>query len=90
MPRGARLRQWRRQPGGLRVVQEDQISRPDLADQLDRVRGEHPRVVAGLGLVERAAGGLAVDLVVQALGDHEELGVTGDHFQRLGISKSST
>ena len=60
-------------------MQQDQIPRPYLVEQLGSVRGEYPRVMAGLGLVERAAGLLTVDLVVQALGDHEELGITGDH-----------
>ena len=60
-------------------MQQDQISRPYLVEQLGSVRGEHPSVIAGLGLAERAAGLLAVDLVVQPLGDHEELGITGDH-----------
>ena len=76
---GAGPCQCRGQPGGLRIVQQDQIPRPYLVEQLGSVRGEHPRVMAGLGLVERAAGFLAVDLVVQAFRDHKELGITGDH-----------
>jgi hypothetical protein len=60
-------------------VQQHEISWPYLVEQLGSVRGEHPCVMAGLGLVERAAGLLTVDLIVHALGEHEELRITGDH-----------
>ncbi len=60
-------------------MQQHQIPRPYLVEQLNSVRSEHPRVMAGVCPTKGAAGGLAVDLVVQALGDHEKLRVTGDH-----------
>ena len=66
-------------PSGLRVVQQHHITGPDPGDQLHRVRGQHLRVVIGLRRAERAAGQVAVDLVVQPLGDREEPGVAGDH-----------
>ena len=67
------------QPRGLRIVQQHQITRPYPVQQLDRVGGQYLRVMPGLAVAQRATGGLAMDLVVQPLGDHEELGITGDN-----------
>ena len=72
------------EPGRLRIVQQDQVAWPDQLEQLGSVRGEHALVVADLLGRQRPAGDLAVDLVVQALGDHEELGVAGDHHPAAG------
>ena len=76
---GARVCQRRGQPGGLRVMQQHHIAGPDPGRQLDRVRGQHLCVMSGLRRTERGSGQAAVDLVVQPLGDREELGVAGDH-----------
>ncbi len=76
---GARVCQRRGQPGGLRVMQQHHIAGPDPGSQLDRVRGQHPRVMTGLRRAERGPGQAAVDLVVQPLGDREEPGIAGDH-----------
>jgi hypothetical protein len=76
---GARLRQRGGQRGGLRVVQQYDIAGLNPGDQFHRIRGHHPRVVIGLSRAEGTAAGIAMDLVVQALGDREKLGVPGDH-----------
>ena len=75
----ARSRQHLGQPGGLRVVQQNQIPRPYLVEQFDGVRGENPCVMTGGAPAEWATRDLAMDLIVQALGGQEELGITADH-----------
>jgi hypothetical protein len=53
------------QPGGLRVVQHDQVAAPDTGTQLPRARREHLRVMGGLGCAEwTTVARLAVDPVV--------------------------
>ena len=76
---GARLRQRRDQASGLRVVQQHHVTGPDPGNQLHRVRRQHLRVMIGVRRAEGAAAGVAVDLVVQPLGDREEPGVAADH-----------
>jgi len=76
---GAHPRQRRGQPGGLRVMQQHHVTGPDPGRQLRRVRGQHARVMAGLCRTERGAGQAAVDLIVQPLGDREEISVAADH-----------
>ena len=79
IPPARRPGQGRRQPGGLRVVQQHDIARADQPEQLVRVRGEDLRVVAGVGAAQRPAAGVTVNLVVQPLGDREEFRVAADH-----------
>jgi hypothetical protein len=66
------LRQALGKPGGLRIVQQDQVAWPDQLEQLGSVRREHPLIVADLLGCERTAKNLAVDLVVQPLEDDED------------------
>jgi hypothetical protein len=60
-------------------MQQHDIAGPDPAKQLHRVRGQHPRVMTGRRCAQGPSGTVTVDLVVQAFGDREELGVAGDH-----------
>ena len=60
-------------------MQQHDIARADLPEQLVRVRGQDLAVMAGVSAAQRPAAGLAVDLVVQPLGDREELRVAADH-----------
>ena len=61
-------------------MQQHDIARAHPPEQLVRIRGEDLRVVAGVGVAQvPGAVGLAMDLVVQPLGDREELRVAADH-----------
>ena len=60
-------------------MQQHDVARTHLPEQLVGIRGEDLPVVAGVGAVQRPAGGLAVDLVVQPLGDREKLRVAANH-----------
>ena len=61
-------------------MQQHDIARAHLPEQLVRIRGEDLRVVAGVGVAQVPGGvGLAVNLVVQPLGDREEVRVAADH-----------
>ena len=75
----ARPRQRRGQPSGLRVVQQHHIARLNQGEQFHRIRGQQLRVVIGVRRAEGATPEMAMDLVVQALGEREKLGVPGDH-----------
>ena len=76
----ARALQRADQPGGLRIVQQDDVVVVDQIDELARVRLQ--RVLVGLArlVVERAAVALeAVEVVVDPLRDGEERRVALDH-----------
>ena len=61
-------------------MQQHDIARAHLPEQVVRIRGEDLLVVAGVGLAQGpGAVGLAVNLVVQPLGDREEVRVAADH-----------
>ena len=60
-------------------MQQHDIAGAHLPEQLVRIRGEDLSVVAGVGAAQRPAVGLAVNLVVQPLGDREELRVAADY-----------
>ena len=61
-------------PGGLRVVEEDDVPGPDALRELGGARGERLLVDLALGVAEVAAvAGGAVEVVVDPLGDREEL-----------------
>ena len=69
-----------REAGGLRIVDQDDVVRPDEREQLVGVLAQRLLVVFSLGVSECAAvAGRAVKPVVDALGDLEEGGVTLDH-----------
>ena len=75
----ALLDQRRDHAGGLRIVQEDDVARPYALRQQLGVLGGDALVDGALGLAQRpAVARVAVQAVVQALGDAEELGVAAD------------
>jgi len=63
--------------GRLRVVQQDDVTRPDLGQQLSGVGGGDLGVVVAFGIPQRP-GVHAVQAVVQPLGDRVEGGVALD------------
>jgi hypothetical protein len=66
----------RDQGGGLRVVEVDDVARPRTGHDAARARRERLLVEAPLALAERpAVAGVAVQVVVEALRDEEELAV---------------
>jgi hypothetical protein len=68
------------EPRSLRIVQDHDIRRTHEPGQLDRIGGQGPLVARVLVGAERTAVSIdAVQVVVQALGDHEEVAVAGDH-----------
>jgi hypothetical protein len=68
-------------------MQQHDIARVHLPEQLVRIRGEDLRVVAGVGATQRLAADLAVNLVVQPLGNREELLVAAITIQRTAMSR---
>ncbi len=72
--------QDRREPRGLRIVQEHDVLRLDPLDQLARVRLGRRLVDRTRAIAQRPsiAGG-AVERVVDPLGELEERGVSADH-----------
>jgi hypothetical protein len=90
----AGLQQRRHQSGGLRVVQQDDVAGADAGAQLLRVAGAHPVIdVLLLGAERAAVPGRTVQLVVQPLGQHEEVRLAGDdgpppvHPRRLHVGE---
>jgi hypothetical protein len=72
---GAHLLQRRDHPGGLRVVDDDDVALLHALLQGGEVLGQGALVHGARGVVERAAvAGRAVQSVVDALGHREELG----------------
>ena len=72
----ADIAERREEPGGLWVVDEHHVAAAHPPAHVLDVRGDRPVVVRPLGLAEIAAvAGGAVEAVVDALGDREELGI---------------
>ncbi len=67
------------EPCGLGIVQQDDVARPDQRQQLIGVGAQDLLVVASFGAAERAAvAGRAVQVVVNALRDLEEVRIALD------------
>ncbi len=78
--RRPRLAHRSRQTGGLRIVEDHDVPRMHELDQLGGVGGQGLVVDLVLGGAQRTTVACeTVQAVVNALGDHEELGTAGDH-----------
>ena len=70
----------RSEAGGLRIVQDDDVARPDQPVDLARIRAQRPFVRLGLGGAQRpAVARRPVQAVVDPLRDVEERRVSLDH-----------
>jgi hypothetical protein len=76
---GARRRERRAEPGRLRIVNERDVAGPDEREDVVGVAPHDALVAAVLGCPELAAvAGRAVEPVMDAFGDGEELGIPLD------------